>query len=51
MLREAGRGLGLAEMLASRIEDRRDPAKTTHSDASMIQARIVAIACGHEVRS
>jgi len=48
LLREAGRGLGLAGMLASCIEDRRDPAKTVHSYASMIQARMIAIACGHE---
>ena len=31
MLREAGRGLGLAEMLASRIEDRRAILRKPHT--------------------
>jgi hypothetical protein len=35
-------------VLASRIADRRDPARVRHSYASMIQARMIAIACGHE---
>ncbi|MFK7942920.1 MAG: transposase [Paracoccaceae bacterium] len=48
LLREASRGPGLAGMLASCIEDRRGPAKTLHSYSSMIQARMIAIACGHE---
>ena len=48
LLREAGRGLDLAKVLAGCIRDARDPAKVIHSYASMIDARIGAIACGHE---
>ncbi len=47
-LREAGRRRGLSALLAACIADRRDPARVVHSYASMIQARMVAIACGHE---
>ena len=48
LLREAGRGLDLAKVLARCIRDARDPAKGIHRYASMIDARIGAIACGHE---
>ena len=48
LLREAGRGLDLTKVLAGCIRDARDPAKVIHSYASMIDARIGAIACGHE---
>jgi hypothetical protein len=48
LLREAGRGRKLSTLLASCIADARDPARVIHSYASMIQARMVAIACGHE---
>ena len=48
LLREAGRGRKLSTLLASCIADARDPARVVHSYASMIQARMVAIACGHE---
>ena len=48
LLREAGRGLDLTKVLARCIRDARDPAKVIHSYASMIDARIGAIACGHE---
>jgi hypothetical protein len=48
LLREAGRARKLSTLLASCIADARDPARVVHSYASMIQARMVAIACGHE---
>ena len=48
LLREAGRGLDLTKVLAGCIRDARDPAKVIHIYASMINARIGAIACGHE---
>ena len=48
LLREAGRRQALSTLLASCITDRRDPSRVAHSYAAMIQARIVAIACGHE---
>lgn len=48
VLREAGRSRGLSALLASGITDARDPARVVHSHAAMIQARMVAIACGHE---
>lgn len=48
LLREAGRGRKLSTLLASCIADARDPARVVHSYASMIQARMLAIACGHE---
>ena len=40
LLREAGRGLDLAKVLAGCIRDARDPAKGIHSYASMIDARV-----------
>ena len=48
LLREIERRLGIAELLASRVTDERDPASTTHSYADMIRARMFAIACGYE---
>ena len=48
LLREAGRARKLSTLLASCIADARDPARVVHSYASMIQARMVAIACGHK---
>lgn len=48
LLREAGRARKLSTLLASCIADARDPARVVHSYASMIQARMVAIACGQE---
>jgi len=48
LLREIERRLGIAELLACRVTDERDPASTTHSYADMIRARMFAIACGYE---
>lgn len=48
VLREVERKLGLADVLASCLADRRDPVRTQHSYASMIRARVMAIACGYE---
>lgn len=48
LLRQAGRARKLSTLLASCITDARDPARVVHSYASMVQARMVAIACGHE---
>ena len=42
------RRLGIADLLASRLTDARDPASTSHSYADMIRARLFAIACGYE---
>lgn len=48
LLREIERGLKFADTLAGCIKDERDPSRTVHSQASMIRARILAIACGYE---
>ena len=48
LLREAARGFSFGEMLGSCIPDARDPSKVVHSYGAMIDARVVAIACGHE---
>lgn len=48
LLRQAGRGTGFSDLLASCLADRRDPARVIHSYSSMIQSRVIAIACGHE---
>ncbi|VAW14917.1 Mobile element protein, partial [hydrothermal vent metagenome] len=48
MLREIERGLKFATTLASCLFDERDRARTIHSQAAMIRARIFAIACGYE---
>ena len=48
LLSLAERRLGIAERLAQRIPDRRDPTRIAHSVADMIRARIFAICCGYE---
>lgn len=48
VLREIERRMGISDLLASCLADRRDPVRTQHSYASMIRARIMAIACGYE---
>ncbi len=48
LLREAAHGFDFGEMFGSCIPDERDPSKVIHGYPSMIDARIAAIACGHE---
>ncbi len=48
LLREIERKMRLSDVLASCLADRRDPARTRHCFASMIRARVMAIACGYE---
>ena len=48
LLREIERRMGISDVLASCLWDRRDPVRTQHSYASMIRARVMAIACGYE---
>ena len=48
LLREIERRMGISNVLASCLADQRDPVQTRHSHASMIRARIMAIACGYE---
>lgn len=48
LLREADRRLGLTRMLASCVQDRRDPSRISHGIEEMLLFRILAIACGHE---
>lgn len=48
LLREIEGQIGIADLLASCLCDRRDPARTGHSFSSMIRARMMAIACGYE---
>lgn len=48
LLREIEHRLTIADVMASCLADQRDPARTRHSHASMIRARIMAIACGYE---
>ena len=48
LLREIERKMGVSDVLASCLADRRDPARVTHSHAAMIRARVMAIACGYE---
>jgi hypothetical protein len=48
LLREAERRLGLAELLAACLRDRRDPALVSHGLAEMLRFRMLAIACGYE---
>jgi len=48
LLRGIELGLGLADLLASRMADERDPSSTRHSQSDMIRARMFAIACGYE---
>jgi hypothetical protein len=42
------RKLAIADKLAAAIADRRDPARTIHTLANILRARILAIACGYE---
>ncbi len=48
MLREIERRMGISDVLPSCLCDHRDPARTQHSHAAMIRARMMAIACGYE---
>lgn len=48
VLREAARRLGLAEMIAGRLVDERNPMFVTHTYGEMITARCMAIAAGYE---
>ncbi len=48
LLREEERRLGLAELLAGCLRDRRDPALISHGLAEMLRFRMLAIACGYE---
>ncbi len=48
VLREIEKDLRFAEMLASCLHDKRDPARTIHDHATMIGSRMFAIACGYE---
>jgi hypothetical protein len=48
LLREADRRLGLTRMLASCVQDRRDPSRISHAVEEMLLFRMMAIACGHE---
>jgi Transposase DDE domain group 1 len=48
LLREAERGLGIANRLAGAIRDRRDPSRTDHALPELLKTRIFAIACGYE---
>ena len=48
LLRGAERRLGLAETLAGRIREWRDPYRVVHSLPAMLRFRMFAIACGYE---
>ena len=48
LLREIERKVGISDVLASCLADRRDPARVRHSFTAMIRARVMAIACGYE---
>ena len=48
LLAQAERRLQIVDRLAALIADPRDPAKVTHTIASILRARILAIACGYE---
>ena len=48
LLREAERHLGLADLLAGCLRDRRNPALVTHGLAEMLRFRMRAMACGYE---
>ena len=48
LLAQAERRLGIVDRLAGLIADPRDPALITHSLASILRARVLAIACGYE---
>jgi hypothetical protein len=48
LLALADRRIGIVDRIAALIADRRDPALVTHSLASILRARVLAIACGYE---
>jgi hypothetical protein len=48
VLREVATRLGLAEVIAGPLDDRRDPSRVQHSYAEMAQARMLMIAAGYE---
>lgn len=48
LLREAERRLGLADLLAGCLRDRRDPTLIDHTLPEMLRFRMLAIACGYE---
>jgi hypothetical protein len=48
LLALADRRIGIVERIARLIADPRDPALVTHSLASIVRARVLAIACGYE---
>lgn len=48
LLREVERRLGLADLLAGCVRDRRDPALLVHTLPEMLRFRMLAIACGYE---
>ena len=48
LLALADRRIGIVDRLAGLIADRRDPALITHSLASILRARVLAISCGYE---
>ena len=48
LLALADRRIGIVDRIAALIADPRDPALVTHSLASILRARVLAIACGYE---
>src|SRR5215468_8264604 len=48
LLALAERRMGIAERLAAKITDRRDPTRVVHALSDILRARILAIACGYE---
>ena len=48
LLALADRRIGIIDRIAGLIADPRDPALVTHSLASILRARVLAIACGYE---
>jgi hypothetical protein len=48
LLAAADKRLGMIDRLAALIADPRDRSRTTHSVASIVRARVIAIACGYE---
>ena len=48
LLREEISRIGLAELLANCLRDRRNPALVTHGLAGMLRFRMLAVACDYE---
>jgi hypothetical protein len=48
LLALADRRIGIVDRIAALIADPRNPASVTHSLASIVRARVLAIACGYE---